>query len=145
MKQTQERIVLDKAQLLDEKMKKLAKKFPSLKFPVIINRVGDIVYSLVLFEDLPSEFGAYIVSARKLSEKFYKLFVPSTKCKQLKIKGENRAIFTLYFLDENYFLAFYTENDLGYHSVFDPKIIDDEIHEYVEEIKLLLTSSIEIV
>lgn len=136
---------IQKTKLLEEKLKKLIGKFHHVRFPLIINEFGEIVCTLISVEDIPTDLGSYVVSAKSLSEKVLKLLCSSNgRCRQMKVKGENSTVFNLLCLDERHVLVFFFTCEEDYELITEPAT-DESVEEVLNEIRLIINSSVNVV
>jgi hypothetical protein len=127
--------------LLEEKLRIFTQRFQKVLYPAIIHRNGEVI---TFSEDLPPEYEAYIFSMRAIAEKVLKVFCHGN-CRKMKIRGDNQALFSLYSLDNNSVLVFYSEIDPNISKAIDPTSLDDTMTDLLTEIQLIFTTSIDVV
>lgn len=129
--------------LLQEKLRLFTNRFQNVLYPAIMNKHGDFI-TLEEVDKFPPQYGAYIHTLRTLCEKILKNFC-NGNCKKLKVRAESRALFSLYSIDENHVLVFYSEIDPEISKAIDPTSFDESLTDLLAEMQLILSSNIEVV
>ena len=129
----------DRDSLLAEKLYLFTNKFHNVRYPAIIDANGDMITPLNSIDDFPPEYTSYIFTLKSLAERVLKIFCTSN-CQKLKVRGENQALFSVYNLDSEHFLAFYCDIDPDVSKAVDPTGNDDSFPDVLADIKKILST-----
>jgi hypothetical protein len=127
--------------LLEDKLKSFISSFQEVRYAAIIDRNGDMIS---LSEMVPPEYQSYCFTIKSLSEKVLRIFTQSN-CKKLKVRGDYKALFSLYVIDDNHVLVFFSEINCDHSRALDPTPVDESLNDLLVEMKRILDSRLEVV
>lgn len=130
--------VADRKTQIERQLFALSQKFHNIKYPMVLNTNGAIVYQYAVAGDMSPDFENYAMNLIDIGAKISALFSLGS-IQKIKITGLHRTLVNIHLLTDEFVLVFFLEVEPITRALLDYNSIEDEILPFVDKLVNVLS------